>query len=343
LLAEANKAHDYLINGQLDEFVKTFPLAGLAIPKGDKAPLLNRALSDGKSLEQLYRELVKDMPRQAQPKSGGGPGAGQKQCSQGQGDEQAPQPSGQGYSDATDCVMEEKPGPKTAEDQARRDEMARRWQGALAEAAAIHEAWRQSGKNRGDIPGSVKEAIDHVTRPQINWVESLFHMAEGHLRGGGVSYSRPSKRGIALDTLLPGRARKKPRLAIVKDTSGSVETAELRLFGGVCVEIASNYEAEARLIQVDSALQMDEEVDDLLEHFQHGFEAKGRGGTVFEPAITALETEGEPVDLILVLTDGGVSWPKYEAWPAPVFVVSTGTLPPDTYPSAKLEMPRRVA
>ncbi len=342
----ANKAHDYLINGQLDELIKLFPNAGLKIPTGKKAPLLNRALSDGKSLEPLYRELLAKKDDQAQQGGAGagsgpgqgGPGAGEP----GDGGERQPQPSGEGFADATDCVMEGPSGKdRSTEDQARQDEMMRRWQGALSEAAAIHEVWRQSGKGRGALPGSVTETIEQIIRPQINWVESLFHMAEGHLRGGGVSYARLSKRGIALDTMLPGRSRKRPRLGILKDTSGSVGTEELRLFGGVCVQVAGNYEAEARVLQVDSKLQVDEEVDDLLAYFENGFQAKGRGGTVYEPAIEALKNEGEPVDLLLILTDGGVSWPDLTAWPCPVFVVSTGPLPPTPYASAKLELPRR--
>ena len=364
-----NQAHDYVINGQLQELTIAFPASGMAIPTGDKAPLLDRRLSDGKSAEALYGELLKKKQSAPKPQngSGSGPGSspnGQGKPSQGQGQDGDPKPGegegegegkskdgenpptpgggGKGFSDATDVVMEPGSGDE-GKAQGDADTQARRWQNALAEAVAAHEAWKQSAPGRGNLPGSVTEAIKEILRPEINWIERVFQMADGHLRGGGVSYSRLSKRGIALDTMLPGRGRRRPRLGFVLDTSGSMSSAELGLMAGVGLEIANSYEAECRMIHVDAGVNMDEEVDDLASYFQAGFVAKGRGGTVFEPAVEALKNDGEPVDLVILCTDGGVAWPDHDSWPCPVFVVSTGELPPAPYQGAKVTQPRRHA
>ena len=366
-----NQAHDLVINGQLQELTVAFPASGMVLPSGEKAPLLDRKLSDGKSAEAIYQELMKKkaaQPKQSQSQSGQGKpqsgqgqpqsGQGQPKPGQGQGQEQGGQPSegqgnkekemaapttgGKGYSDATDVVME--PGnDDESKAQGDMDAQARRWQNALAEALAAHEAWKQSAPGRGSLPGSVSETIKEILRPEINWIERVFQMADGHLRGGGVSYARLSKRGIALDTMLPGRGRRRPRLGFVLDTSGSMSSAELGLMAGVGLEIANNYEAECRMIHVDAGVNLDEEVDDLASYFQGGYEAKGRGGTVFEPAVEALKNDGEPVDLVILCTDGGVAWPDYDKWPCPVFVVSTGDLPPAPYQSAKVSPPKRNA
>jgi len=360
-----NEAHDYLINGQLQELVSAFPSCGMKIPTGDKAPLLDRRLSDGKCLETLYAELLKKKQEQKKSQAaqgeGQGQGAGQskgqgqgesqgqgqgqgKGESQGQGQNpgaQAPKPAGKGYSDATDIVVEPKKGCSPEESKKVTDEQARRWQNALAEAMAIHETWKAGGTGRGDLPGSVLETIKSILAPEVNWIERVFQMAEGHLRGDSLSYSRLSKRGIALDTILPGRGRNRPRLGWVLDTSGSMGSDDLALMGGIGEQVASVYEASCRMIHVDAGVTVDEEVDDLASYFQGTWEVKGRGGTVFEPALEALTNDGEPVDLVILCTDGYVSWPAFESWPCPVFVLTTGEMPPAPYEGVKVEQPRR--
>jgi hypothetical protein len=91
-------------------------------------------------------------------------------------------------------------------------------------------------------------------------------------------------------------------------------------------------DTEVRLIQCDTRVTVDEEVEDMETLMRRPMAFSGGGGTVFDLIPERLENEGEPVNLVVLLTDGEpVRWPPIEAWPCPVVVVTTRTMPPESY------------
>lgn len=108
------------------------------------------------------------------------------------------------------------------------------------------------------------------------------------------SLRRPSKRYGSI----PGIVRKRrQKLLIIVDTSGSVEAAELQLFFN---EIHWLYRQGAQI----ALLQADCKIQSILEY--KGKMPKwiwGRGGTAFDPALTFANKNG-PFDGVLYFTDG---------------------------------------
>ncbi len=241
--------------------------------------------------------------------------------------EEAPA-AGRGYPDATDC--EEGPGGNGEED---RDN---RWRMALAEAVEL-----EARRGAGELPDSVARLVGGILRPRVPWTERLLGDLEGHLRGGPLSYARPSRRGLGAGVLLPGRARRRPALALIFDTSASIQTRELQAFLGLARRLAEGSEASLRVLEVDALLQRDREVEDLDSEFGPGFTLRGGGGTCFDdlPGALAHHPEWEPPDLALLLTDGEPqAWPPHESWSCPLVVVTTRTSPPPPYGYVRMEL-----
>ncbi len=155
-----NKAHDYAINLMIDETRESNPKLGLAWSK-EYPPLLDSKYA-GMTAEEIYDALLQD--------SGGGGGNGstsdgaQTDGEGGGPGGMEPMPgSGQGFSDATDCIMVEQPSP---EDAARQE---RAFKNLLAEAVQVHAASRSAGK----LPGSISEMVDGMLRVHVPWATQL--------------------------------------------------------------------------------------------------------------------------------------------------------------------------
>ena len=297
-----NVAHDYAINLALDDFMKLRP-GVLEWTTGEWSPYLDRAF-EGMSAEQIYDCLqVEEPPEEGKEK---------------------------GFPDAQDCVPDPEGGAKAWESQ------AQQWRMALAEAAQM-----QGLQGAGDLPASLAILVDGILKPRMPWADRLLRGLEGRLRGGTLSYARPSRRSLSSDLILPGPGRRRARLALVLDTSGSVQMDELRAFLGGVRRIAEASAASLRVLEVDAAIQVDEDVEDLDEWLRQARHLRGGGGTDFGAVPGALRhhPELEPVDLALLFTDGEPTrWPEIKEWPCRVVVVTTRTLPPTDYEFVRLEL-----
>lgn len=106
----------------------------------------------------------------------------------------------------------------------------------------------------------------------------------------------------------PGRSAPKVRLAVVRDTSGSMGEQELEIVTNEIVGISRRLRIKGRDLMV-----LDVDAD---AHAVRGFTGAaalstvhGRGGTDMTEGIDkALQTPGG-VDAVVVITDGGTPWP----------------------------------
>lgn len=362
-----NIAHDYVINLVIDDFMKANPDLGLAWPT-EGAPLLDEAYR-GMSGEAVYETLLREMPEAAKERaqrggqaaqgaeasdSGAGDqaGNGQPEEEQNGGGQPGGTPSGigpdgkpssgrdggDGYSDCTDCInVVNNSDQRQQEDLAER--MAHRWQSIVAEAHNI-----QKMRGIGVMPLGAQALVDGILKPRISWIDQLNFWAEGSLKGGGRTYLRPSKRGMAAGILLPGRSRKKARMAVVDDTSGSqFDAATQRLFKGVVRQLAESADAEVRLVQWDVAMNDDRLMEDLDEFEFVPFMLRGGGGTDFRNLPAHLGEEGEPVQLAIIYTDGDAHWPpisEFKSRDIDVVVALTekGKVPPKGYKFVRLKI-----
>ncbi len=178
---------------------------------------------------------------------------------------------------------------------------------ALAQGYAIHVS-----QGRTLLPGGLVEAIRALSQPPIPWDVELARWIDSFLAPVEKrrTYARPSRRqGAAADIPLPRYLAADPdpgrTFAVVIDTSGSMSRRMLgESLGAIASYAAAREVAAVRLVSCDAAA------------YDHGYVApetiadrmtlRGRGGTILQPGIDALERARDfPKEgPILVITDG---------------------------------------
>ena len=174
-----------------------------------------------------------------------------------------------------------------------------------AEEQAWDEAMHQAlnlAKAQGATPGAVEETIRDAHRSTLDWRSLLRrHMTDAAARD--YSWSVPNRRFIDSGLYLPSiRSEGMGTLAVIIDTSGSVDSDALAAFWSEVREVAAEIEPERIVVlQVDAAVQ-DE------EHYAPGelpedIVIKGRWGTDFRPGFERLAEQGIRPAVCLYFTD----------------------------------------
>ena len=160
---------------------------------------------------------------------------------------------------------------------------------------------------RGDTPGEALRWAMSLTDPQIPW-EPLLNRAVRRAIGytsGRTEYtwSRPSRRQSALPQVrLPGTRRPIPRVAIIIDTSASMDD---HLLGTAIGEVTGALTGlgvsgeQLTVISCDAALG-------AISHVRNATDITltGGGGTDLRVAFTHIDTMRPRPDVIVTLTDG---------------------------------------
>jgi predicted metal-dependent peptidase len=179
---------------------------------------------------------------------------------------------------------------------------------------------------RGTLPGEWDRWVSRVLEPVVDWRQVL-HAAVRRGIGWAAgqtdySYARPSRRQSASpQVVLPSMRRPVPRVAVVVDTSGSVDDGLLaQALGevdGVLRSLAVG-DGNVTVLAVDAAVQAVSTVRAARD-----VRLAGGGGTDMELGIqAALETRPRP-DLVVLLTDGETGWP-HRPTPVPLVAVILG-------------------
>ncbi len=174
-----------------------------------------------------------------------------------------------------------------------------------AEEQAWDEAMHQAlnlAKAQGKVPGAVEETIRDAHRSTLDW-RSLLRRYMTDAAARDYSWSVPNRRFIDSGLYLPSiRSEGMGTLAVIIDTSGSVDSDALAAFWSEVREVAAEIEPERTLVlQVDAAVQ-DE------EHYAPGelperIVVKGRWGTDFRPGFQRLAEQGVRPAVCLYFTD----------------------------------------
>ena len=174
-----------------------------------------------------------------------------------------------------------------------------------AEEQAWDEAMHQAlnlAKAQGKAPGAVEETIRDAHRSTLDW-RSLLRRYMTDAAARDYSWSVPNRRFIDSGLYLPSiRSEGMGTLAVIIDTSGSVDSDALAAFWSEVREVAAEIEPERIVVlQVDAAVQ-DE------EHYAPGelpdqIVVKGRWGTDFRPGFARLAEQGIRPAVCLYFTD----------------------------------------
>ncbi|MGC0251226.1 DUF2201 family putative metallopeptidase [Pseudactinotalea sp. Z1748] len=207
----------------------------------------------------------------------------------------------------------------------------------VATAAQIIE---HASRGRGNVPGGLVEQAEQLLTPSTTpWQRIIGSMVRRVVRRRAgqerTDYTRRDRRrhNVRIGTsgarvVYPGRSAPKVRLAVVRDTSGSMGPDELTTVTNEIVGISRRLRIKGKDLQV---LDVDADV-----HTTRGFtgarslnEVHGRGGTDMRVGIEqALRTPGG-VDVVVVITDGGTPWPD-ERPAVPVIACLVGPWAEDT-------------
>ena len=180
---------------------------------------------------------------------------------------------------------------------------------APADVSADEQAWDEAmhqalnlAKAQGKAPGAVEETVRDAHRSTLDW-RALLRRYMTDAAKSDYSWSVPNRRFIDSGLYLPSiRSEGMGTLAVIIDTSGSVDSNALAAFWSEVREVAAEIEPERIvLLQVDAAVQ-DE------EHYAPGelpeeIVVKGRWGTDFRPGFARLAEQGIEPAVCLYFTD----------------------------------------
>lgn len=260
----------------------------------------------GKGQGQAAAGIVMDSP--APPSRGQGSGEGQKQPQQGQGQGQG---EGEGEGEGE---QDPQPGQGQAPSQAEKNEMESEWKLSVAQAA-------QAAKSIGKLPSNLERFAEAMIAAKIDWREQLrrFMVATKE----DYQWLPPNRRHVWRGVYLPGlRSEGIKRAAFGVDTSGSIGPDELAEFATEISGVLSEFPGcEITVIYCDAQVAN-------VERFTHDdlplkLDARGGGGTAFEPVFNYIAKEDIEPDFVIYLTDlyGDT---QFEAPDYPVLWVTTG-------------------
>ncbi len=211
-------------------------------------------------------------------------GAGPPSCDPARTGEVMDAPSGIGSGEDSSGPP---PGALAAEEQA--------WDEAMHQAASLAKA-------EGRMPGAVAETVRGAHVSALDWRALLRRFMTGAAKSD-YSWSVSNRRFIDSGLYLPSlRSEGMDAIAVIVDTSGSVDTATLAAFWSEVREAAMETDP-ARVI----VLQVDTAVRDAAEYPPDGLPeeivVRGRGGTDFRPGFAWLEEHDVRPAVCLYFTD----------------------------------------
>ena len=179
---------------------------------------------------------------------------------------------------------------------------------------------RSAAKGWGSLPAEIRtelEAIAERRKPQVDWKRTLRLFASSGYRTEVVATQRRMSKRFGT---FPGiRIRRKQRLAVVIDTSGSIGEYVLAVFFREIHGIWKN-DAEVMVVECDADVQRTYDYKG-----KNPKAVEGGGGTSFDPALQWVSNlRNGPFDACIYLTDGYASEPKVRLRFPMLWVITAG-------------------
>ena len=192
-----------------------------------------------------------------------------------------------------------------------------------SEIAAEEQGWDEAmhqalslARAQGRAPGAVEETVQSAHASTLDW-RALLRRFMTDAAKSDYSWSVPNRRFIDSGLYLPSiRSEGMEAIAVIVDTSGSVDADALAAFWSEVREVATEIRPERVVVlQVDAAVQ--DAAEYAPEDMSEEIALKGRGGTDFRPGFAWLEERDIRPAVCLYFTDMECDrYPETEpAWP----------------------------
>lgn len=177
-----------------------------------------------------------------------------------------------------------------------------------------------ASKGWGNLPAEIRSELDAIAqrrKPQIDWKRTLRLFASSGYRTEVVATNRRMSKRFGT---FPGiRIRRKQRLAVVIDTSGSIGDDVLEVFFREIHGIWKN-DAEVMVVECDA---------DVKRAYDYKGKTpkavEGGGGTSFDPALAWVRNPLHgPFDACIYLTDGYAGEPEVRPRCPLLWVITAG-------------------
>lgn len=319
--------------------------AGLKLPKGC-VDLKQFGFAANLSVEEYY-DLLEQLPKPPQPpQQGSGKGKGQ-----GKGQGQGQQGDGSGKGDGQGDGSGQYNGPQPPQSGAGgggsgSDGQPKPWEDGAPDKCdtpglneheqhqlerVVAHAMEKHNKSRGTIPGYLARMVEEILRPKTDPAREIlakvkFAIAAAAGRGD-YTWRRHSRRQPPGGLRLPAHVRPIPRVAVIVDTSGSMDASDLGLALGVIGRVVRQLPSEGvQVICGDTTMHSAGKVfrpEQLLNASDMpGVALVGGGGTDMGKIVEHV-AKGKPrPDVIVVCTDGYTPWPAAPVGPRVVACIS---------------------
>ena len=172
------------------------------------------------------------------------------------------------------------------------------WEAAVRAAVAVARA-----NNAGNLPGSLARLFNELQKPKISWRDKTRNFIDQSMTKD-ISWSRISRRSVAIGTLLPGLiADRLNHLVFVVDDSGSINMKLLTEFlSEVAGALDENTADQLTVIYADTRVHH-------VDYFQPGDIVQphelpnGGGGTAFSDSFRWIKENAPDASCIIYLTD----------------------------------------
>ena len=157
----------------------------------------------------------------------------------------------------------------------------------------------------GDIPKGVERMIGEVTNPTMPWRELIQTNLTSAIKND-YSFAKPNRRSWHMDAIMPGMTPgEEIDIVVAIDMSGSISSKQAAQFlgevGGM-MDMFAGYKIHVFCFDTDVYNPQDFNSDNMETIDE--YVPEGGGGTDFRAIFSYLKDRGEPVNRLIVFTDG---------------------------------------
>ena len=178
-------------------------------------------------------------------------------------------------------------------------------EGSKSDIQKQEQEWKvkiaQSQSTAGKLPADLDRLLDKAMETMVPWEELLSRFLT-QVSQNDYSWKMPNPRYTYMDTYLPQlRTPSLGQIAVIIDTSGSINQQDLDIFASELRSIISSYpDTEINVLYVDTKVSGHQIVNiNELELKPHG-----GGGTDFSPGFEYLDKNGIDPVCVIYFTDG---------------------------------------